>query len=283
MWDFVDKAYVITLDSATHRHARVDRELERVQLTNKAEVVKMRRHPISGKHGCWDSHVRIVDQAKRDGARTALVLEDDFQFTDDYDQYLQYARQFVESMPPDSWDFLLLGLFAVDTSRAPELPLPSEVQKHIVRVGCGWQTHAYIVNAPVIQAGLSPREYDPAKKQQIDLRLFCGHTDESKQFLYPRVRGAKSCVQGPGEPLYRVYALAPQIVVQENDGTSSAGELGTMTYAFGNIKVMRGIQWMSLYGGDTYTFFTILCAFVALLFLLITLCIILGVMRRQHQ
>ena len=62
---------------------------------NKTELFLAKRHPVSGKHGCYESHVAVIDLAKTQRKSTILVLEDDFKFTPDWSKYTTQQMGFI--------------------------------------------------------------------------------------------------------------------------------------------------------------------------------------------
>lgn len=283
MWDFVDKAYVITLDSATHRHDRLQHAFDDAQIPEKKrQVVKVPRHPKSGAAGCWQSHVAVVDYARHDGCNVALVLEDDFKFTPDFASYLPYVADFVRTMPRDSWDFLMLGVFPVRSEKAGE-EVPASLRPYFHKVRCAWQTHAYLVNLPVIETGITPRAMTDTD-QEIDIRLFCGNVLKSKIYTYATAPKQRGSVQGPHERLYNTYALMPQIVTQAYDGTSSAGKLDRVVMqTLEKPKFVRAMQHVSL-SIDTPSFLYMSVAATTVVVLLLVGSIVAIVMTcRKHS
>jgi GR25 family glycosyltransferase involved in LPS biosynthesis len=264
MWAFIDRAYVITLDSATHRHPRIHTALQTAGLASKAVVFKAQRHPVSGRVGCWESHVAVVDQARADGCRVALVLEDDFDFTPDFAQYLPVVADFVRTMPPTSWDFLMLGVYPIKTSKAGS-EVPASIRSFFQRVHCGWQAHAYLVNTTVIAKGIQPRTMSPFIDQQIDCRLFCGNLTKKQRNNYMVSQKPAACLQGADYPLYTTYALQPQIAVQAYDGTTNTGNMSKLSLQLvARPKFMRMLQTTSNYV-DTPTCYKLVGVGAALL------------------
>lgn len=242
MWDFIDRAYVITLASATHRHARMQTALDAAGLRSKAVIYKATPHPVSGRAGCWESHVAVVDQARTDGCRVALLLEDDFEFTPDFATYLPHVAAFVQTMPPTSWDFCMLGVYPIKTAKAGD-EVPTSLRPFFQRVQCGWQAHAYLVNATVIDRGIQPRTMSPSIEQQIDCRLFCGNLTKKQRKHYGVSAKPSTCLQGAEYPLYTTYALKPQIAVQAYDGTTNTANMSKLSLKMvANRKFMRMLQ-----------------------------------------
>jgi GR25 family glycosyltransferase involved in LPS biosynthesis len=272
MWEFVDRAYIVTLRDATHRHGRMHAALRAAGLADKTKVYKAARHPTHGGRGCWESHVAMMDMAREDGCKVALIMEDDVQFTPDFAQYLPLVQAFVDTVPADQWDFLMLGIFPHRTKAASDLP--PQLQPHFQRVLCGAQTHAYLANANVIQEGIQPRTMTNVD-QSIDMRLFCGARTGKELFLPPKTEGSL-CAQGPGMRMYKAYALKPQIALQAYDGTSSAAKLQNVTLRLAaNSKVMRASQNVSM-RMNTLSFVYVVAGTMVLVIALMMAALIVG-------
>lgn len=85
----------------------------------------------SGARGCWDSHIRALDQA---GSAPLLVLEDDCVFSDDF------AAVLTALTPPPDWEILHLG--------GQHVISPVLVAPGIVRPCRLYRSHAYLARFP---------------------------------------------------------------------------------------------------------------------------------------
>ena len=257
MWDFIDKVYVISLESETKRQEIVQNNLKILGLTDKTELFLTKRHPISGKHGCYESHVAVIDLAKKQRHSTILVLEDDFKFTLDWETYLPFAKTFVQNTPRDKWDFLLLGVLPKRTHHTDIDNNP--VPQHITRVACGSLAHAYIVNQTIIKTGIHPRTFYP--NNPIDIHLFCNPLTQN--------------------PLYRVFALDPMIVVQQYDGMSNATNASKyVLQLISNYKLLRIIHKIT----NTINLDTFICLIIILPIIIIIFVVTISVvLTKKHQ
>ena len=278
MWEFIDKVYVITLESEKKRQEIVNKNLKLLGLTDKTELFVTKRHLISGQHGVYDSHVAVINLAKKQGHSTVLVLEDDFQFTTDWQTYLPFAQTFIKNTPRDKWDFLLLGILPLRTyttdNNNNSLPL------HITRVGCGVLAHAYIVNETIIKTGIYPQSL-LKKDQHIDVRLFCNPLTRSEIFTYSISKYRANRRNSNKYSTYNVFALDPMIVLQRYDGTSNAAHADQILLRLiSNQQQMRSLQKIAN-KIDVYTF--IYLSSMILIIIIITLVVVPIVCYRRRR
>lgn len=152
-----DTVFVINLDKDTEKMKRMDTTLrdldiqyERVPGVNGKELSVEERTERSTKLcdtlctnstiGCASSHISVWKHVVKQRYSSALILEDDVVFTDDFKQVVEKAFKQL----PDNWDIMYLGFLdagydALDYSEkvSPNLRIP----KH-----CSG-SHAYAVSA----------------------------------------------------------------------------------------------------------------------------------------
>jgi hypothetical protein len=97
----------------------------------------------AGSWGCLVSHLRVLDQAIRDGLESVLILEDDAHFPPDFGE--RY-RHFCAAVP-DDWEALYLGGYHY-------LPAgwPQPINDEILQGRCVLGTWAYAVRGRAIRA-----------------------------------------------------------------------------------------------------------------------------------
>lgn len=99
------------------------------------------RH-AKGAYGCLRSHVEVVDAARRAGAPSVLIFEDDVVFDQDL------HRRFEASLPqlPADWDMLYFGALHKDD--------PLQVSGDLARLTKSNSTYAYAIRDTVFDAFL---------------------------------------------------------------------------------------------------------------------------------
>jgi glycosyl transferase family 25 len=162
--------WVINLDRATDRLARIDRQLSALALpftrlsavdarqltaTQRAafdEAAYRRKHgmaPVAGEIGCYLSHVEVMRAFAASPARFALVLEDDVLVGDSLPGVLRALMSH-----PDRWDMVKLSAVHSGTPM-PVLDLGHGHQLAVMLSRCTGSS-AYIVNRRAAEAYLQP-------------------------------------------------------------------------------------------------------------------------------
>lgn len=220
MWDCIDAAICITLDTATKRQTQVQQELERVGLWQKTIMLVTERDAQSGLRGCYESHRKAWKLAHDRQMQNVLILEDDVFFSKDFYKHMPSVNKFVTAAT--DWDCFFLGW----------MPLRSRKTnwKHITKIVCGTDTHAYIVNYRALLKSLP--SYDDVK-MPIDLYLMCPQCP-GKQRLTP----FNTCMRVPN-PVMELYGLKPMIAFQRYDNTSATGNNAATCRRKARVSLMR--------------------------------------------
>jgi hypothetical protein len=123
--DEFDRVFIINLVSRQDRREEMTNELAligkklqpgKIELFEACRPDSAGGFPTIGARGCFESHLRILRDAKRMGVNSVLILEDDLNFSADY-LYLQTAV--VDALRSQDWS-IFYGGYRVD------VPLPSE-------------------------------------------------------------------------------------------------------------------------------------------------------------
>ena len=81
-----------------------------------ARFLTVQEHPRGGIYGCFDSHMKVVLRALRDGKDNVIVFEDDLSVTDAYSP--TQIRNVVHFMQSDTtWDIFNLGYMVFNLLR----------------------------------------------------------------------------------------------------------------------------------------------------------------------
>jgi hypothetical protein len=216
-WHFIDAVYAITLDTATHRHQKLKDEMTRVQLQDKLHMMVVTRHPEGGIRGCYESHADAWKQARAQGHRCILVVEDDVFFSNDWKTYLPHVAHFVQhSNTP--WHLLLLGWTPFRSTPVPANP-------HISAVVRSTAMHAYLVSAAAMDRGIPP-----FRNLAVDIELFYAGKNKAPKSDKKRYIGHNNWLS---------FALKPMIAFQRYDSTSSTGNSDIANKFKARIGVMR--------------------------------------------
>jgi hypothetical protein len=219
-WAFIDAVFCITLDTATHRHPRVQAELERVGLWSKTTMLMNKRDPRGGVRGCYDSHQRAWNAAKEKGVSNVLIVEDDVFFSKDWQKYLPFAEKFVRQ-GTTPWDCLFLG-WAPYRSKKTEW-------KHIAKIVCGTDMHAYMVSCAALEKGLPPYE---SHNLAVDIFLMCPHcTKKHRKSVFSKCFHRRIP--------FNLFVLLPSIAFQRYDRTSATGNTDAVNKRREKVRLMR--------------------------------------------
>jgi glycosyl transferase, family 25 len=160
------QTWVINLDRAPERLARITQQLQRLQLpftrlpavdaraftpaqaASLDEAAYRRKHgmaPVPGELGCYLSHIEVMRAFLATDARAALVLEDDVQLHDALPAVLQGLMRHA-----DRWDMVKLSAVHSGTP----VPVAEVAQGHHLAVMLSRCTaaSAYVVNREAARA-----------------------------------------------------------------------------------------------------------------------------------
>ena len=150
--DLFDRICVINLPDRTDRYKAIRDELRKFGVpfdssrsgVPQAELfVATRYHddggfPSASVRGCYLSHLTILKEARKQGLRNVLIMEDDLGISRLLPEYLPTIKKELDQKP---WGFLYLG----HIQELPTLPSPSLIPYDGPLV----TAHFYAVNAPI--------------------------------------------------------------------------------------------------------------------------------------
>jgi GR25 family glycosyltransferase involved in LPS biosynthesis len=148
-----ERVYVLNIDSATGRMERTRAELTGIDFRRFSAVtpgdpdfpVPDRLYVKKGMLACTLSHIAILEEARRDGLRNALIFEDDVVLDRDFVSY-DHAL-IADFMASHDWALFYLGCMHVKP--------PVRAARGIVRVTRALGAHAYAVNGRFLDSILA--------------------------------------------------------------------------------------------------------------------------------
>jgi len=163
-------------------------------------------HPKKNReYGCYDSHRKVIYEAKQKGYKQILVLEDDAfpRFNSNFIvQLTNQSLQVLNTYDPN-WKLLMLGYIPFRTRKTKF--------DYLLTVQCCVDAHAYIVNVN----NITIPEYDGIP---IDVHLFCNSNQNllvgnllGSPIIYNRKQQQFDKLQNFG-----VYATNPMLMTQRN-------------------------------------------------------------------
>lgn len=113
--DSFDRIEIINLISRKDRKKQILKQLgrlgyeidgDRFRLFDAIQPENKGKFPSIGARGCFDSHLNILQQAKKDGVNKLLIIEDDLNFSDDI---VNSSKDFYALLNKKNWDFSYLA------------------------------------------------------------------------------------------------------------------------------------------------------------------------------
>ena len=116
MSQYIDHILYINLEHRIDRRDEIERELARMDLTDKAERFEATYIKEQGILGCTISHMEAIRLAKTRGYKNVLILEDDFEFLLEKDIVESRLETFFRSKLGRNYDVCMLGFGLVRES-----------------------------------------------------------------------------------------------------------------------------------------------------------------------
>jgi GR25 family glycosyltransferase involved in LPS biosynthesis len=136
--DHFDQAFCINLDSRVDRWKASQKEFNKIGLVDveRISAVNGFEEPAAsirpGEVGCLKSHLKVFEIAKDRGLKSFLILEDDVEFSDDFNDRFNSIE---ENLP--TYDILYMGV-------NPHTGSSNEVAPNIFRVMNTYAAHCVI-------------------------------------------------------------------------------------------------------------------------------------------
>ncbi len=145
--------------SATDAKKLLDKECRK--MSDSCSAIKNGKPDYAGRYACFQSHLRALKEAKEKNLPTILILEDDVRFSPNHlsGAYLQKTLKEL----PENWDMLFLGHYDYEPNKA------KNYSDHLVRPGCPYDLHAYVVNARMYDRLINSLEAE-LKKENGQMR-----------------------------------------------------------------------------------------------------------------
>ena len=140
-WSFVDAVYCISLRVRDDRMKTASAEFHKVGLCRQVVFYRPEKHPVKGLFGSWESHRLVCQTALAQGAKRALIFEDDVQFMRRIrPRTLRAIRLALDGLPAN-WNVFYLGHW----------PITAWFVRHNVLRTSSLCAHAYIVSPRLMQ------------------------------------------------------------------------------------------------------------------------------------
>lgn len=100
----------------------------------KSRFHTVHKHPNGGIHGCFESHIQVIQEAYDKGLNNILIFEDDIKVTPSYSKaQVEKCVKFMKSNK--SWDIFYLGYLPHNTNRGSiqDFLTAEFINNHIIR------------------------------------------------------------------------------------------------------------------------------------------------------
>ena len=141
MWEFIDKVIYINLDDREDRREIMSKFFEKGQIPLDKVVRFSAICRKNGSLGCLQSHTEVLRIAKKEGWKNVLILEDDLEWTEDFEEGYKKLEELVK-LP--KWDVIMI--------------LGAYVQYDFPRIFKSCNTGGYLVNSDFYNTLLKNRE-----------------------------------------------------------------------------------------------------------------------------
>jgi hypothetical protein len=137
---YIDKIYYINLDHRIDRKESIVSELESFNITNyeRFNAIKDERGYI----GCIKSHLECIKNAKKNGYKNVLILEDDFVFVVDKNTFEDSIVQLFEQTQ-GNFDVCMISYNPIQIEELPKYPFLLKVIEAQTTSGYLVQSHYY--------------------------------------------------------------------------------------------------------------------------------------------
>ena len=106
-WEFIDKAYCISLKHRSDRRQRSQSQFAGIGLLDRVEYVSAALYPGKSEQGIYDSHMRCITLGLETGAQRIAVFEDDVVFRRFEPARVVQSARFLQAL--EDWQVFFLG------------------------------------------------------------------------------------------------------------------------------------------------------------------------------
>lgn len=155
----LDHIFVLSLKTSSERQMTFKKNFPELVDLNIFEWFLVDKDTENTERGCYISHRKILELAKKRKYKEILIIEDDIKLLVSWDSFVNY---FNNIRKPKNWKAIQLGYIPIRTTKTSD--------PNLYAINCNYFTEAYLVNVSQIEIP----EYNGS---QIDCLLFCnGHS-----------------------------------------------------------------------------------------------------------
>lgn len=166
-FSFFDDIVCINLRSREDKYEYSEELFEKLDIPVRFYIAD--KHKKGGLYGCFDSHIKVIQEAYDDGLDSILIFEDDVKPTPHYSESIM--KQVVKFLKSNEWDIMYLGAGPFNYVYYSPLSFINApfVDKNILKYNPLF-THAYAVSREGMQKILN-RYHDFIGKEHYDIFL----------------------------------------------------------------------------------------------------------------
>jgi len=182
MLNGIDKIFCINITTSTDRKEKFTKNFPELVESPQFEWFFVERDDNNSERGCYTSHLRVLELAKKRNYNKIITFEDDCSLLVPWTKFVTTINSIKY---PIDWEIIQLGYFPFVTKRVKD-------NNTVIKISCSGGAYSYIsnVNKLVIP------EY---KGIQIDVLLFC--PDKGKNYFL-------------NESLPGIYGIYPKMLIR---------------------------------------------------------------------
>lgn len=189
----------INLIERQDRYLNSVQEFKKGNFLNKIHFLRVHKHPKGGRHGCFDSHLKMYKLALKKKAPYALIFEDDFFLnTSTMKKTLKLALKCIEINP----DFYKISLQNSGTVRAKKTKIKGIYEADFCYLRC------YIISKKAMKESI---EQGISKRNHIDLKQMVEFLDKKTYLIRPALVYDRPSISNNDysiENIYEIYKIS---------------------------------------------------------------------------
>lgn len=145
MFKYFDKIFVINLDKNKEKWNSVIAELKKHNINNYTRFsgifINNGESRLDRVNGCKESHIQIVEFAKKNKLKNVLIFEDDIIIDNSLTKYIDNIIKFIDKT---TWDLCYFGGNHVVKDLIYNVP--EKISENVVKINHTLTTHSYAIN-----------------------------------------------------------------------------------------------------------------------------------------
>ena len=187
----IDKVFCINIKTSIERKKQFEENFPELINSPIFEWYHPERDNENPKRGCYNSHINVLIDAKKNNFKNILILEDDSYLVINFSDF----KNIIDNMYlPENWNIIQLSYIPI---RLTNTNIPN-----LLAVNCTYWTNAYLANVDL----LTIPEYNDIP---IDCVLFCHSLEFKRAVFNPKLN----------DTISNTYAYYPMLFYQDLDNS----------------------------------------------------------------